>query len=374
MAKFALATSWDNKLVDIVATLNQEHQKSRIIEFYGSFPRSLTGSARHPDKLPNITEEEFEAHISYARSKGIEFNYIMNAPELDGTEKNETWLKSLRTFLAYLHDAGVEKLTITHPFLIEFVCNEFPDFGVVVSVIAGVNTVNEAQYYDKMGVERIVADFYTINRNFERLAAIVNQIKCKVELIVNSPCLAYCPDRQAHYASVGRASREDQTKETHDEVFLPKCGMKRLLNPLELIKSHFIRPEDIKEYEKIGIDVFKLVGRTFPTEFLAHSARAYLSGYYEGDLLDIIQQRLIKKSLSSIIDNIDQYSFPISIDNQKLTEVKFIENIKKLRGKELEAYYRSILKDVVRGFDHPDVKKLQELCRNAIQTDGGRIN
>jgi collagenase-like PrtC family protease len=373
MAKFALATSWDNKLVDIVATLNQEHQKSRIIEFYGSFPRSLTGSARHPDKLPNITEKEFEEHISYARSKGIEFNYIMNAPELDGTEKNESWLKSLRTFLVYLHNAGVEKLTITHPFLIELVRNEFPDFGVVVSVIAGVNTVSEAQYYDRMGVERIVADFYTINRNFERLAAIVNQIDCKVELIVNSPCLAYCPDRQAHYAFVGRSSRENQTKETNHEVFLPKCGMKRLLNPLELIKSHFIRPEDIKEYEKIGIDVFKLVGRTFPTEFLAHSASAYLNGYYEGDLLDIIQQRLIKKSLSAIIDNIDQYSFPISIDNQKLTEINFIENIKKLRGKELEDYYRSILKDVVKGFDHPDVKKLQELCKNLSKTDGGRI-
>ena len=48
-----------------------------------------------------------------------------------------------------------------------------------------------------------------------------------------------------------------------------------------------ICPEDIHEYEAIGIDMFKISGREFPTSRLKRALEAYASGKYEGNLLDL---------------------------------------------------------------------------------------
>lgn len=42
---------------------------------------------------------------------------------------------------------------------------------------------------------------------------------------------------------------------------LIKCTLIRFSNFKEMLKTRWIRPEDLKEYEEIGIDSFKITGR-----------------------------------------------------------------------------------------------------------------
>ena len=375
MVNFALATSWENELIDTVNTLNASIPAGRIIELYGSFATSVAGTARLPHQLPQITRLDFENHIKYARSKGIEFNYAMNAPDVGNLFRNKNWRDSMTDFLKYLADVGVFRLTIADPFLIEMVREQFPDMGIIVSVIAGVNTVAAAQRYDHMGVERIVADMYTVNRNFQTLKEMVDNTSCQIELIVNSTCLDHCPKRHDHYKFLGQASRQDTDLgvQYNLQSFWAYCTMQKLVNPIELLKSPFVRPEDVNAYEKIGINCFKLVGRTAPTSFLTLVAKAYMENRYDGNLLDLTGQGLMKEALQATIGDVVNYQFLFEIDNSKLSEFRFIENVQKYRGQELNEYYLDIFDKVVNGFENPEVQMLQKLSREYIQTKTNRF-
>ena len=57
----------------------------------------------------------------------------------------------------------------------------------------------------------------------------------------------------------------------------------------EYIKSPWVRPEDIKYYEEIGIEHFKITERGFPTDELVKRVKAYTDRKYNGNLIDLIQ-------------------------------------------------------------------------------------
>ncbi len=63
------------------------------------------------------------------------------------------------------------------------------------------------------------------------------------------------------------------------------------------------------------------------------------------------------------VEDFEQLSIPIVIDNQALTACNFLENLRRFTGKEREYYYDSILEKVVSGYDHPDMQEIQKQCR-----------
>ena len=65
------------------------------------------------------------------------------------------------------------------------------------------------------------------------------------------------------------------------------------------------RPEDLKLYEGI-CDNFKLVGRTIEDDILVNMIKAYGNEYYDGNLLDILDNR---------------FQRVINIPNNKLNEL-----------------------------------------------------
>jgi collagenase-like PrtC family protease len=88
----------------------------------------------------------------------------------------------------------------------------------------------------------------------------------------------------------------------------------------ELIKSRWIRPEDLKEYKKYGIERFKIGTRYKDTKWLLNCAKAYSQNYYNGNLLDL---------LTDIYLPIPELKFKevIYIDNKKLNKfLKFFKN------------------------------------------------
>jgi len=55
-----------------------------------------------------------------------------------------------------------------------------------------------------------------------------------------------------------------------------------------LIKSRWIRPEDVSDYEAVGIDCLKLIERFRGTESLIHIVNAYERKSFKGNLVELL--------------------------------------------------------------------------------------
>jgi len=363
MIKFALATSWDNSLLFELGKLNAQYKDRKISELYGSLKTSLTGSGRPAYRLPEVSWEQLAEHIKCAHSHDIKFNYVMNAPDFQGKEQNKLWVKKLTQFLVRLDEASVDYLTITHHWLIELVKKEFSKFKIYLSLIAGVDTVEQAKKYEDMEVDVIHLNPHTVNRDFGMIKKIVKAVNIPVVLYANIPCLDHCPWRDDHYKFFGYASQigNDSTAVTTDN-FVTRCSLEYLDHPVQLLKSPFIRPEDITEYGKIGVHHFKLSDRSESTNFLIRTATAYLQGEYHDNLFSLIFRAgsKFKAGIKSKCPEFVNMSVPIIIDNDKLTQFDFLQKIKQLSGQKLENFYRLATEQCVA---IGDVSKLKQLLK-----------
>ncbi len=377
VTNYSLATSWDDGLVKAVFTLNQHCSSRKVTELYGSFQTSITGSGRPPHRLPAVSHKKAREHIRYANKYGLGFNYIMNTPHFRGKENDPQWGTDVKQFITDLKMMGVSSLTITSPFLITIVKKEFPSFKINLSLIAGVSTVEEARRYEDMGVDVINLDPHTINRDFDRIKNIIDAVNCEIELYANIPCLSNCRNRDKHYELVGYSSQEGYPNKVVVDPLMAGCSLEYLNDPVQLLRSPFIRPEDVPEYKKLGVEVFKLSDRSETTTFLSTTAKAYMELSYKGNLFDLIfrKGRKFKVGIKSLHPEIVDREIPIVIDNSKLTELNFLQQIKVLKGKALDEFYEEATCQAVRGYgDETEqlkatLKNFLEYNHDSIETD-----
>jgi hypothetical protein len=62
----------------------------------------------------------------------------------------------------------------------------------------------------------------------------------------------------------------------------------KLARPDELIKARWIRPEDVGDYDEIGIDSLKLLERFRNTETLMQVVKAYEQRRFDGNLVELL--------------------------------------------------------------------------------------
>lgn len=92
---------------------------------------------------------------------------------------------------------------------------------------------------------------------------------------------------------------------------------KRFSNLSEIIKSPWIRPEDIHIYQDLGIDYIKISGRSRPEQDILRTIQAYMSMDFDGNLADLIGIRPAGKIFSELPGK-ELPKFDIDIDNKKL--------------------------------------------------------
>src|SRR5208282_1367413 len=157
----------------------------------------------------------------------------------------------------------------------------------------------------------------------------------------------------------GRASQETGNPEVKQDPFLMRCSYTFLSEPVEFLRSPFIRPEDVSVYRQSGMDILKLSDRTESTEFLLKTARAYAAEKYDGNLFDLIFRsgRKIRSGLGLAQPGFTAHEIPVVIRNAVLDELGFINQIKKLRGADLTEFYRTA---AARAVEFADSKAIDE--------------
>ena len=269
MMKLSVTTNFDDKLIE-------ELKKYPVYEVYGKLQEDYIGGGRPSNTLKSVDKTRLEEHIKKVRDSNIKFNYLLNGACLANKEQDVEWQKNVREFLDYLKEIGVNALTVTNPFLLQIIKKYYDCFTVRISTFACIDSYEKARYWEEMGADYICVDFVKINRDFKTLKYMVDNLKkAKIELLMTNSCLKNCPYIHTHTAALSHASNiMNKDKECYADWCLYKCQEYELKHVEEYIKSPWIRPEDVKEYEKIGVEHFKITERDFPTNEIIKRVKA----------------------------------------------------------------------------------------------------
>ncbi|HXZ29833.1 MAG TPA: U32 family peptidase [Dehalococcoidia bacterium] len=275
-------TNWDPDLILPLSKLEAG------VQLYGVLPSSMIGAGGSgPDNVHMVTNE-VEEYIEQATSAGLKFDYLLNAPSMSNMEWDESTHQELLMHLDWITSIGADSVTVTIPYLVELIKRQFPSLKVRVSTIAHVNSVARAKLFESLGADSITLDI-NVNRSFGALKAIRNTVSCELTVLLNNLCLYQCPYEYYHHDGLGHASQNyNPLNGNYVDYCVLRCTLDRLRDVSQVIKCRWVRPEDIHIYEEIGMDVFKISGRSMPTERILRAATAYSSRHYEGNLYDIL--------------------------------------------------------------------------------------
>jgi collagenase-like PrtC family protease len=278
--KLRVGTNWEFDLLDAL-------QGSSVDALFGKLPFDVIGGARPGFVLPQVDRNFIEKYIRACHEKGIEFSYLLNAPCLGNLQYSRKGYGQIIDLVEWVDHSGADSVVVGVPYLIDLIRKRFPRLKIKASTTARVNTVRKALQYEDMGVEEIIIDEH-INREFKNLEAIRKAVKCNLEILVNNICLWQCPYNYEHVNHDGHASREGE-EEANCYLQYPGylCLHRKLMEPVELLKSPWIRPEDLSHYEALGYDRFKITERFKRTPLLVEHVKAYENRRYDGNLLDL---------------------------------------------------------------------------------------
>lgn len=275
-------TNWDPDLITALSRLNAD------VQVYGVLPTSMIGSGGSGPDGVHLLEEQAEEYIEQAHAAGLTFDYVLNAPSMGNMEWEENTHQELLEHLEWIDGVGVDSVTVTIPYLIELIKNQFPRLKVRLSTIAHVNTVARAKLFEALGVDSITLDV-NVNRDFSVLKAIREAVACELTILTNNLCLYQCPYEYYHHDSLGHASQGcNAGNGRYVDYCVLRCTLDRLGDVAQTIRCRWVRPEDTHFYEEMGIDMFKTSGRALSTDRIVKAAAAYASRHYDGNLYDIL--------------------------------------------------------------------------------------
>lgn len=286
MKYYSVPSDFKLETIDKYVELNEKYTDSKVQETYGNITLgNIYGSGRSADTLPELDKNRLKQYVKYSADHGIGFDYTLNAPSIKNMEITNSGLTKIKEFLKTICDLGIDSMTVSLPSLIEIIKSLNPELKVKASAISSINTPNKARAYKNLGADRIVVE-EAVNRDFRTLKDIINSFGEKVEVITNVVCYKNCIYRQFHYNSYIFDSIEYGSSYKY---YITRCSQRMLNNPSIFLKNSWIRPEDIKEYEKAGINYFKIQGRdVIKTADPARAVEYYFKESFEGNLWELI--------------------------------------------------------------------------------------
>jgi collagenase-like PrtC family protease len=328
--KLSVATNFDNHFVD-------QATRYPVGDFYGKLPEDVVGGGRSSYMIGQISSSKFEKHVAHVRKNNFGFNYLLNASCLNNLETSREGQNKIRKLLKWMSDIGVTATTISNPLLLRIIKDSYPKLKVRISVYACVDHAQKAIYWEKNGADIICLDSLTVNRDLDALKSIRSASKIDLELLANGNCLQSCSLCHTHMNLLAHSSQKKHSQKGFviDHCIL-ECSKAKVKNPVNYIRSDWIRPEDISLYEDLGYHNFKIVERNLPTTIMLNRLEAYSTKKYSGNLIDLVQpygheknseseQHYKKDRLKRLINFIRPFKV-------NLKQMKKVEELTKIKG------------------------------------------
>jgi collagenase-like PrtC family protease len=271
-----VATNFDDELPARLSGLP-------VREVFGSCDGAPVGHGRPHAVTPPVDWRRLARHVRVCREAGLAFNLLLNPLCLGGREGSRRLERRLRAAMSRAVDMGVTGVTVSHPWLLELV-SEYR-FEVRVGVFVGITTVEQARYWSERGAHVLTLDTHVVCRDLEAIRTVVDAGLAEVELPVNIGCLLRCPLARTHAARLAHSSLPRAQPIDPCVVW---CIQEKRRDPINLVRSDFIRPEDLHHYQALGVRRFKIVDRSCSTDALLTRVRAYATRRWDGDLLELL--------------------------------------------------------------------------------------
>ncbi|HIE28740.1 TPA: hypothetical protein EYP66_15790 [Candidatus Poribacteria bacterium] len=313
MKKFMLACNWDGSLLEVIS-----HYP--VYSLYGKKKIDIVGGGRAPAMLPDITDKDCAKYIRCVRDMGIQWNYLLNAPCLGNREFQQGFYNKIVDFIQWLVDIGVSSVTVASPYLLRLIKSHWSDMYVSISKFARINSVQRALFWQSLGANQVTLDL-NIYRDFSLLSRIRKTIAIDAVLLVNDACIYQCPFELYHSVISGHASQNENAP--YISYCSLYCRYIMAKNLAEIVRSRFIRPNDLSEYTKLGFDRFKIVDRFKNTNWLVNTLKAYSQENYSGNLADILGrfETYAPTNFDESSWHHSMLDFGVYIDNDKLDGV-----------------------------------------------------
>jgi len=295
---FKVGVNFDFDLLNKIIDLNQAELNGIITELYGSIRRHSELAARPDFRLPDIDLNAFENYVKKAKAYGIDFNYTLNSIIPYGSKKEiNEHLNDIIDLIHYLEEVGVYRITVSNPILLEIIRKYAKsDIEIEISTIAHIDTITQIKYFHEYyGVNKVCGNLNK-NRDFTFLknaAKYCNQNGIIYELMVNEFCgvggedyATHCVYRDSCYICHAVNHVYDDTV-TLDNYPMNLCTSSRNRHISNWMKLKWIRPEDLKYYNSIGLNHFKITGRTGSSEYILKTLDAYIKESYDGNLIEL---------------------------------------------------------------------------------------
>ncbi|HAJ56351.1 MAG TPA: peptidase U32 [Candidatus Omnitrophica bacterium] len=281
--KYAVCTNFADDLIPRL------ENKKDILYIYGKLTSDFVGGGRASYMMPLVNKRKVAQHVAQAHKDGLKFNYLLNSACMGNNEFTIAGQRQIRRLLDWIESIGVDSVTVAIPYLARMIKKHHPRLGINVSTFDYVDTVVKARAWEDLGVDGIVLPNTLLNRDFEALRKFRKHLKCKIQLLANNACLFGCHCVGYHKVIMSHGS---QSSDISGGYVLDYCALscryQRFVDPVNFIRSDWIRPEDVGHYEDLGIDALKIIGRARNTDFIVKAYDAYSKRSYDGNLLDIV--------------------------------------------------------------------------------------
>ena len=270
--EFSAPMPFETENIDKLLDINNKIEKSRITALYASLPSTcelFTGFEQYRNcSLQNNTFDYWKRLINQTFDKNCDFIYLLNSPSRLQIENSNfsKQLEKLDKLLNEFRKTGVNKLRVSNHKLLSYIHKHYGDFNLYASTSFEFKMLSEYRNFMFIHpyIKQIVPSHDT-NKNFRLLKNLKKMLPdVDIEIMVNEGCINGCPVRKEHAGDVFDENiifNDDNTVSNSycSEFFCQSFVRYNLINAF--IKSNNIFPWQIKEYEKIGITKFKLVGR-----------------------------------------------------------------------------------------------------------------
>jgi Collagenase and related proteases len=287
MPIFTIPTDFKTSTVEQIAEKNKQWTMP-IKEVYGSMNLSLFGSGRISSVLHEVDLNTVQKYVEVLDENDILFNYTLNficASNLEFTDKGK---KETAKLLRKLHSIGIRRFTVASPSMLQLLKEVLPDAKASVSVLSNVDSYARLAAFVSYGnVDRIILPEY-MNRKIAQTEKLVKQgrmLGYEFGTIVNSACAIDCPYREFHHTFISHAVKGKNFKPR--DYYGSKCALDRIEHPAEVLKSAWIRPEDLKHYADLGISVFKIAGREMRNADFLRVVDIYNQGSFDGNFWEL---------------------------------------------------------------------------------------
>ncbi len=308
--KYATAANW---ALDLLEKL----EGTSVAGLYGQIWNDPLGGGRMSMFIPRVDRDQAAYYIGEARKKGLEFNYLINATCFDNSEFTRKGYAQIMEHLEWISSTGADMVTVSLPFLVQIIKTHFPNLKVAVSSFARIQNAHIARYWEDLGADKIILP-EIIGRDFKTLRLIRKAVNCELELIANHLCLYHCPIDLHHRNMVSHGSQEGHPCGGFAADYCKlNCQRTKLISPAEIIKSRWIRPEDVGYYEDIGIDYLKIIERFRSTDSLIQILDAYENRKYSDNLAKLLS---LPSEGASLPPNLDMIERPDLIVIEKMME------------------------------------------------------